>query len=97
MILTSVAKGVVTTPDPDKWWIRRWLDWMYKMASSMFENNIQETVKAGNYTHIPRPPFNSLLAYKARSLNGIWATGPFLHNGSVPTLYDLLLQERPAS
>lgn len=29
-------------------------------------------------------------AYKARSLEGIWAAGPFLHNGSVPTLYDLL-------
>jgi len=28
--------------------------------------------------------------YRARPLNGIWATGPFLHNGSVPTLMDLL-------
>lgn len=36
-------------------------------------------------------------AYKARSLNGIWATAPFLHNGSVPTLYDLLqkVEQRP--
>ncbi|KSV67416.1 hypothetical protein N185_30500 [Sinorhizobium sp. GW3] len=32
-----------------------------------------------------------LLAYKARPLNGIWATAPYLHNGSVPSLYDLLL------
>ena len=32
-----------------------------------------------------------LLAYKARPLVGIWATAPYLHNGSVPTLYDLLL------
>jgi hypothetical protein len=31
------------------------------------------------------------LAYKARPLNGIWATAPCLHNGSVPTLYELLL------
>lgn len=31
------------------------------------------------------------LAYKGRPLNGIWATAPYLHNGSVPTLYDLLL------
>ena len=29
--------------------------------------------------------------YKARPLNGVWATGPFLHNGSVPNLYQLLL------
>jgi hypothetical protein len=36
---------------------------------------------------------NELLAYKARPLNGIWATAPYLHNGSVPTLYDLLLAE----
>ena len=28
--------------------------------------------------------------YKARPLEGIWATAPFLHNGSVPTLYQLL-------
>jgi hypothetical protein len=35
--------------------------------------------------------------YKARPLNGVWATAPFLHNGSVPTLYDLLgpVGERP--
>jgi mono/diheme cytochrome c family protein len=31
------------------------------------------------------------LAYKARPLAGIWATPPFLHNGSVPNLYQLLL------
>ena len=39
------------------------------------------------------------LGYKARSLTGIWATAPYLHNGSVPTLYDLLLppDERPKS
>lgn len=32
-----------------------------------------------------------LLAYKARPLNGIWATAPYLHNGSVRSLYELLL------
>jgi hypothetical protein len=38
-------------------------------------------------------------AYKARPLNGIWATAPFLHNGSVPNLYDLLspVSERPTT
>lgn len=30
-------------------------------------------------------------AYKARPLDGIWATAPYLHNGSVPNLYELLL------
>jgi mono/diheme cytochrome c family protein len=31
-----------------------------------------------------------LRAYKARPLAGVWATAPFLHNGSVPSLYQLL-------
>jgi cytochrome c5 len=32
-----------------------------------------------------RPP-----SYKARPLNGIWASAPFLHNGSVPNLWEML-------
>jgi hypothetical protein len=37
--------------------------------------------------------------YKARPLDGIWATAPYLHNGSVPSLYQLLLpvEQRDAS
>lgn len=38
----------------------------------------------------PDDDINSLLVYKARPLNGIWATAPYLHNGSVPNLYQLL-------
>ena len=40
----------------------------------------------------------ALLAYKVRPLNGVWATPPYLHNGSVPTIYALLspVSERPA-
>lgn len=45
----------------------------------------------------PKLKGNEILAYKARPLNGIWATGPYLHNGSAPTLHDVLLPpaERP--
>jgi hypothetical protein len=36
--------------------------------------------------------------YMARKLNGIWATAPYLHNGSVPTLYHMLHpDQRPAT
>jgi len=36
--------------------------------------------------------------YSARPLNGIWAQAPYLHNGSVPTMYHLLVpDERPAN
>ena len=46
---------------------------------------------------IAGPNGTTVAAYKARPLDGIWATAPYLHNGSVPTLYDLLspLNERP--
>jgi hypothetical protein len=38
-------------------------------------------------------------AYKARTLDGIWATAPYLHNGSVPNIYELLspLAERSST
>ena len=32
--------------------------------------------------------------YRARPFNGVWATAPYLHNGSVPSLYWML---RPAA
>jgi mono/diheme cytochrome c family protein len=34
--------------------------------------------------------------YMALPLDGIWARAPYLHNGSVPTLYALLTGDRPA-
>jgi hypothetical protein len=37
-------------------------------------------------------------AYRPRPLEGVWATAPFLHNGSIPSIYQLLLpaEERDA-
>ena len=39
------------------------------------------------------------LKYKVRPLDGVWATPPYLHNGSVPTIYALLspVSERPST
>lgn len=91
-ILTAATTGVVATPDPDKGFIRRRLDWLYTLGLSFFENKIKYSVRSGDYRpDTTAQPYNSLLSYKARPLNGIWATAPYLHNGSVPTLYDLLL------
>lgn len=38
------------------------------------------------------PPYRpkNILAYRARPLDGIWATAPYLHNGSIQNLYELL-------
>lgn len=42
-------------------------------------------------------PMNQSQGYLAPPLLGIWATAPYLHNGSVPTLWDLLNPEsRPS-
>jgi hypothetical protein len=64
----------------------------------------QATIGANPAEH--RGPFDlpekqirwlTTLGYVARPLEGIWATAPYLHNGSVPTLDDLLKpeEERP--
>lgn len=99
-MLTAATQGVVATPDADKWFPRRWAEWVYALVMSYFDNTIKPSVKAGDYDpDTTADPYASLRSYKARPLNGIWATAPYLHNGSVPTLYDLLLPpaRRPAS
>ncbi len=96
-ILRAAASGVVATPDADKPFFWRWADWVYTLARTFFHNEIKPSIKSGNYLpDTTDNPYNSLLSYKARSLNGIWATAPYLHNGSVPTLYDLLLPKKRA-
>lgn len=57
------------------------------------------------YTLIERNPLNDVIqsvrkprpGYVAQKLWGVWSRFPYLHNGSVPTLYDLLLEpsQRP--
>jgi hypothetical protein len=43
-------------------------------------------------TNMFKPPnADQKPAYESRVLNGIWATAPYLHNGSVPNLAELLL------
>lgn len=94
-ILTAATRGVIATRDPDKWLGRRVADWLYALVASFTENDIKASIKQGDYQpDTTANPYASLEAYKARSLNGIWATAPYLHNGSVPTLYDLLLPKK---
>lgn len=98
IMVATTTENVLKTPDMDTNVFIRWSDWAYDMFFVIFENPVEDTLKKGDYTpDSTTNPFASLLSYKARPLNGIWATAPFLHNGSVPTLYDLLLpqKERP--
>ena len=95
-ILTAAVTGVVGTSDADKWWPRRSVEWVYALVMTYFDNQIKASVKVGNYDpDTTAEPYKSLLSYRARSLNGIWATAPYLHNGSVPSLYHLLLPVKP--
>ncbi|GAA0637086.1 di-heme-cytochrome C peroxidase [Brevundimonas lenta] len=45
----------------------------------------------------PDVEFLAPCGYKARPLIGVWATPPFLHNGAVRTVFDLLSDTRPAT
>jgi hypothetical protein len=51
--------------------------------------NVRSHVESrlANLFKIPGEPH----AYESRVLHGIWATAPYLHNGSVPNLWELLL------
>ena len=49
----------------------------------------------GPHVNCPNP--EPMAVYRARPLDGVWAMAPYLHNGSVPSLYWLLrpADERP--
>ena len=58
-------------------------------------------IEALNTSRLAEPPHPAQLVpgrgYLAPPLDGLWATAPYLHNGSVPTLADLLdSRRRPA-
>jgi mono/diheme cytochrome c family protein len=61
---------------------------------SNFSLTPETTDLKGAFNMTPAPH-----AYEARVLQGIWAAAPYLHNGSVPTLADLLkpVSERPST
>ncbi|MGC4026555.1 MAG: di-heme-cytochrome C peroxidase [Mesorhizobium sp.] len=53
----------------------------------------EQLVELHGYRELPIPTTPNRV-YKAAPRDGVWATGPFLHNGSVPNLYEMLI---PAS
>lgn len=60
-------------------------------ASATDKNPVGETHRHLDYEVVNKKDPRTLAAYKARPLNGIWATAPYLHNGSVPSLYELFM------
>jgi hypothetical protein len=59
-------------------------------ALSKFKLSPEQQANLHGYRQypLPRPPED---VYKAAPRDGVWATPPFLHNGSVPNLYEMLV------
>ncbi len=88
--LAKAGQGVILEPDHDKWLIRRVAEKAYDLVVSLFDNPIKKTERHMD-GEIVNNGVKDLLAYKGRPLNGIWATAPYQHNGSVPSLYELFM------
>ena len=80
----AIALMIVTDKVADKWMKDRKLSEADQNALWGPRSNCPNPAKGGPH-------------YRARPLNGIWATAPYLHNGSVPSLYWMLTPaaERP--
>ncbi len=62
------------------------IDQIVKKAITPRSLESQATLDHSNGTNAGPPTYG----YESRSLNGIWATAPYLHNGSIPSLFELL-------
>lgn len=77
------------------------IDLVTHVAAGALVNQPWQSLKAiinERESRYPKPEQQNDRVYKARPINGVWASAPYLHNGSVPTIYDLLLPavQRPA-
>jgi hypothetical protein len=72
--------------------VEKVVDRWYATQSPPIPDAVRQQMSGNRANGIQAP-----LAYKARPLDGIWSTPPYLHNGSVPSLYALLspVAERP--
>jgi hypothetical protein len=61
-----------------------------KKALEQVKLSEAETIELHGFRELPTPP-SPVGVYKAAPRDGVWATAPFLHNGSVPNLYEMLI------
>lgn len=86
--LSLATEGVIRAPGQgnDNAWLGE-----KDIAEAIAQNPIKQTERHLDFTRVNKKDPRTLAAYKARPLNGVWTSAPYLHNGSVPSLYDLLL------
>ncbi len=72
---------------------------IFNKAVAKLKLSDEELVSAHGYrASYPEPPEPiPAIGYKANPAEGMWASPPFLHNGSVPNLYQLLLPDNERS
>jgi hypothetical protein len=85
-----LGKGIISARDGLKYITQKLIDQAYTELKLSPEQQKEWNGYRENELLAP-------LAYKARPHDGIWATPPYLHNGSVPNLFALLspVSERP--
>ena len=93
MLLTNAVTGVLAN---NKWEVARLVIFHSQglpppLPPSFAANVDPKTARAEACKNFKDDPADPKMVYKGRPLQGIWATAPFLHNGSVPNLWELLL------
>ncbi|MGI9275898.1 MAG: hypothetical protein ACR2PT_13785 [Endozoicomonas sp.] len=103
----------ILNTDLDRSYVVNWLIRYAGIRSFLSACSPETTVVMGNGKQKPCAEFDGVSlngkkdiimspnathhGYNARPLSGIWAQAPYLHNGSVPTIYHLLVPgERPS-
>jgi hypothetical protein len=61
--------------------------WIKSIFGALIYGGLEE------FSNKLEPEDKDLERYKARPLNGVWATAPYLHNGSIPNMNELLKEE----
>jgi RoxA-like, cytochrome c-like len=61
------------------------------VALAKINQTEEEAVRMHGYRELPTPRPSEVPHYKAAPRDGVWATPPFMHNGSVPNLYEMLV------
>ncbi len=99
-LLSAAVPAVLKKRDDDKNAFLQAFQSAYIFIATLLDNPVPR-VKARYIDNVevlmksldcnPLAAAQSLATYKGRPLNGIWATAPYLHNGSVPNLYELFI------
>jgi hypothetical protein len=61
-----------------------------KKALAALDVSAADMLDLNGYRELPSPPAPET-SYKAAPRDGVWSTGPFMHNASVPNLYEMLI------